>query len=63
MNLTYEDLLEDPDRIEKALAAARRERAAAVNTLIVQPIKRLLNEAPQGSGGVLTMRRCSNPGC
>ena len=39
MRYTYEDLLNDPSVYERIRSEARRERAAAVNRLIIQPIK------------------------
>lgn len=39
MRYTYEDLLNDPSLFARIHNEARRERAKAVNRLIVQPIK------------------------
>jgi len=39
MRYTYQDLLNDPNLIERIREAAQRERARAVHELIVQPIK------------------------
>ena len=39
MRYTYEDLLNDPSLYERIRSEAHRERAEAVNRLIVQPIK------------------------
>lgn len=39
MRYTYEDLLNDPSVYARIRSEAQRERAEAVNRLIVQPIK------------------------
>jgi hypothetical protein len=39
MRYTYEDLLNDPSLYERIRDDARRERAAAVHELVIQPIK------------------------
>lgn len=39
MRYTYEDLLNDPSVLERIHNEAHRERAKAMNRLIVQPIK------------------------
>jgi hypothetical protein len=39
--LTFEALSRNPELIRALIEQARRERAAAVHRLIVQPIKRL----------------------
>ncbi len=39
MRYTYEDLLNDPSVYERIRTDAHRERAEAVDRLIVQPIK------------------------
>jgi hypothetical protein len=39
MKLTYEALLDDPSLLELIEKQARRERADAVNRLIIEPIK------------------------
>jgi hypothetical protein len=39
MKLTYEDILNNPELLERLERQAHRERAAAVHALIVQPIK------------------------
>ena len=39
MKLTYEAMLSDATLLERIRADARRERAAAVHRLIVEPIK------------------------
>jgi hypothetical protein len=44
MKLTYEAILKDPSLLEQAHIEARRERARAMNRLIVQPIKRLFTD-------------------
>ncbi|MGH8724875.1 MAG: hypothetical protein ACREU1_08450 [Burkholderiales bacterium] len=41
MKLTYEAILNDPSLLERIERQARRERAAAVHRLIVEPIKRV----------------------
>ena len=40
MNLTYEALLADPNRLDQLLAAARRERALAVHRSLITPLVR-----------------------
>ena len=44
MKITYEAILENPALLDEIEAAARRERARAVQSLIVQPIKVFLAE-------------------
>jgi hypothetical protein len=39
MRFTYEDILNDPNLLERIDRQAHRERAKAVHELIVQPIK------------------------
>jgi|SoiMetStandDraft_2_1073263.scaffolds.fasta_scaffold951923_2 hypothetical protein len=39
MRYTYEDLLNDPSVLERIRSEARRERAKAVDRLIMKPIK------------------------
>ncbi len=39
MRYSYEDLLNDPTLYERIRSEARRERAKAVNRLILEPIK------------------------
>jgi hypothetical protein len=39
--ITYETANRNPEVIEALIAQARRERAAAVHRLLLQPIKRL----------------------
>jgi len=41
VKLTYEAILNDPSLLERIRVAAHRERAEAMNRLIVQPIKQL----------------------
>ena len=43
MKLTYEAILNDPRLLEQIERQARRERAAAVRQLIVEPIKHLFD--------------------
>jgi hypothetical protein len=39
--LTFEHITRNPELVEAIVAQARRERAAAVHRLIVEPIRRL----------------------
>jgi hypothetical protein len=39
MKLTYEALLDDPSLLDLIEKQARRERAEAVNQLIIEPLK------------------------
>jgi len=41
MNLTYHDLLANPDRLNAFLAEARRERSRAVYRYLIAPIARI----------------------
>ncbi len=41
MKLTYEAILDDPSLLERIERQARRERAQAVEEVVIEPIKRL----------------------
>jgi hypothetical protein len=43
MKLTYEAILKDPSILERIHEDARRERAAAMRRLVVEPIKRIFS--------------------
>lgn len=43
MKLTYQAILDNPDLLEQTLAQARRERAEAVQRLLVAPLRRLFS--------------------
>lgn len=49
MKLTYEALLNDPDLLERIEAQARRERAEAVNELLVKPVSARLARSFKGT--------------
>lgn len=47
MALDYRKLIEDPDALAAAYAAARRERAREVHRLVVAPLLALLRRPPR----------------
>ncbi len=61
MELSYRELLDDPELMDRIMAQARRERAQAVSRLLLAPIARRFARREKPGLTPFRIGGCSNP--